>query len=107
MERRLAAIMAADVVDYSRLMGDDEEGTLAALLSFRVDLFNPTVSGYKGRVIKSMGDGWLAEFPTVAGAVNCAIEVQQQLAGMISSSCAWALISGMLPLTKRMRTAFA
>ncbi len=73
--------MAADVVDYSRLMGDDEEGTLAALLSFRVDLFNPTVSGYKGRVIKSMGDGWLAELPTVAGAVNCAIEVQQQLAG--------------------------
>jgi len=46
MERRLAAIMAADVVDYSRLMGDDEEGTLVALLSFRADLFNPTVSGY-------------------------------------------------------------
>ena len=62
-------------------MGDDEEGTLAALLSFRADLFNPTVSDYKGRVITSMGDGWLAEFPTVAGAVNCAIEVRQQLAG--------------------------
>jgi adenylate cyclase len=82
MERRLAAIMAADVVDYSRLMGEDEGGTLAALLSFRAELFNPTVSGFKGRVIKSMGDGWLAEFPTVAGAVNCAIEVQQQLAGL-------------------------
>ena len=82
MERRLAAILAADVVGYSRLMGEDEEGTLAALLSFRAELFNPTVSGFKGRVIKSMGDGWLAEFPTVAGAVNCAIEVQQQLAGL-------------------------
>ncbi len=82
MERRLAAILAADVVEYSRLMGEDEEGTLAALLSFRAELFNPTVSGFKGRVIKSMGDGWLAEFPTVAGAVNCAIEVQQQLAGL-------------------------
>jgi class 3 adenylate cyclase len=51
----------ADILEYARLMGEDEEGRLAAHLLFRSELFNPTVSGFKSRVIKSMGDGWLAE----------------------------------------------
>jgi adenylate cyclase len=79
MERRLAAILAADVVDYSRLMGADETGTLAALHSFREELLRPAVAGHRGKIIKSMGDGWLIEFPTVVEAVNCALQIQDRL----------------------------
>ena len=77
--RKLAAILAADVVGYSKLMGEDETRTLAALRELRNDLFQPTVSEHRGDIVKSMGDGWLVEFASVVDAVNCAIQVQEQL----------------------------
>ncbi len=80
MERRLAAILAADVVGYSRLMGKDETGTLSALKSLRKNVFAPQVAAHKGRVVKLMGDGALVEFPSIVNAVDCAIAVQQSLA---------------------------
>ena len=80
MERRLAAIMAADVVGYSRLIRTDEDGTLAALKSLRSDLIAPKIAEHRGRIVKLMGDGLLAEFPSVVEAVRAAAEVQQALA---------------------------
>ncbi len=80
MERRLAAIMAADVVGYSRLMGDDEAGTLERLKALRKDLVQPSIAKRKGRVVKLMGDGLLAEFPSVVEAVQCAVDIQEQMA---------------------------
>jgi adenylate cyclase len=80
-QRRLAAVLAADVAGYSRLMGEDETGTLSALRHLRTQLFAPTVSDHRGKIIKSMGDGWLVEFASVVDAVTCAIELQQGLAG--------------------------
>ena len=79
-QRRLAAIISADVVGYSRLMGEDAAGTLTALRQLRTELFAPTVEDHNGRIVKSMGDGWLIEFASVVDAVTCAIEVQEQLA---------------------------
>ncbi len=79
-ERRLAAIMSADVAGYSRLMGKDEAGTLAALKALRKDVFAPQVTAHKGRVVKLMGDGALVEFPSIVNAVDCAIAVQRALA---------------------------
>jgi len=76
MERRLTAILAADVVGYSRLMGENEAGTLTALKSHRRELIDPTVSEHNGRIVKLMGDGALVEFPSVIEAVQCAVEVQ-------------------------------
>ncbi len=81
IQRRLAAILAADVAGYSRLMGEDEAGTLTALRHLRTKLFAPAVDGHRGQIVKSMGDGWLVEFASVVDAVTCAIEVQQGLAG--------------------------
>jgi adenylate cyclase len=72
--------MAADVVDYSRLLGEDQAATLAALRRLREGLLLPAVESHRGRVIKSMGDGWLADFPSISDAVSCAIAVQQGLA---------------------------
>jgi adenylate cyclase len=80
MERRLAAIMAADVVGYSRLMGDDETGTLERLKALRKDLVQPCIARRKGRVFKLIGDGLLAEFPSVVEAVQCAVDIQEQMA---------------------------
>ncbi len=80
MERRLAAILAADVVGYSRLMAADEAGTLAALKAHRRQLIGPMIDEYRGRIVKLMGDGALVEFASVVDAVQCAIEIQQ---GMI------------------------
>ena len=60
IQRRLAAILAADVAGYSRLMGEDEAGTLSALRHLRTEFFVPTVRGHRGKIVKSMGDGWLA-----------------------------------------------
>jgi adenylate cyclase len=80
VERRLAAILAADVVGYSRLMGGDEEGTLAALKILRRDLIDPKVKEHCGRLIKTAGDGTLVEFASVVDAVRCAVEVQHALA---------------------------
>ncbi len=79
MERRLAAILAADVVGYSRLVGVDEEGTLLALKSLRTDIIEPLIADHRGRVVKLMGDGILVEFQSAADAVKCAVDWQEQL----------------------------
>jgi adenylate cyclase len=80
VERRLAAILAADVVGYSRLMGADEAGTLERLKSLRRELVQPKITERKGRIVKLMGDGLLAEFPSVVEAVQCAVDIQQDMA---------------------------
>jgi TolB-like protein len=74
--RRLAAIVLADVVGYSRLMGADETGTLATLRAHRSELIDSLVAGHGGRIVKTMGDGLLLEFPSVVDAVKCALEIQ-------------------------------
>jgi TolB-like protein len=79
LERRLAAILAADVVGYSRLVGADEDGTIASLKFLRADLIEPLISEHRGRVVKLMGDGFLVEFQSVVDAVKCAIEWQTRL----------------------------
>jgi len=73
-QRRLAAILAADVVGYSRLIGEDEAGTLAALKTIWLELINPKISEHHGRVFKTTGDGLLAKFPSVVNAVACATD---------------------------------
>ena len=78
--RRLAAILAADVAGYSRLMGADEEGTLAALKALRRELYDPKIKEHRGRVVKTTGDGLLLEFASVVDAVRCAVEVQRAMA---------------------------
>ena len=75
MERRLAAILAADVVGYSRLIGADEEGTLANLRSLRARFIEPLIAEHRGRVVKLMGDGFLVEFPSVVEALRCSLEI--------------------------------
>jgi len=80
LERRLAAILAADVVGYSRLMGEDEVGTLDAVRAHREKLIEPMILEHKGRIFKLMGDGLLAEFASVVEAVQCAVEFQECLA---------------------------
>jgi adenylate cyclase len=80
VERRLAAIMATDVVGYSRLMEVDEAGTLARLRAHRLELVEPAIAKAHGRVIKTSGDGMLVEFPSVTGAISCAAEVQHRMA---------------------------
>jgi adenylate cyclase len=77
--RKLAAILAADVVGYSKLAGSDEERTLARLRALRSDLFDPTIAVHHGRVFKRTGDGVLIEFRSVVDAVRCAIEVQNDM----------------------------
>ena len=79
MERRLAAIMAADIAGYSRLMGDDESGTLVALKLHLKELIDPEIDRNNGRVVKLMGDGFLAEFPSAVNALLCAVEIQRGL----------------------------
>src|SRR6516162_9269517 len=76
-ERRLAAVLAADVVGYSRLMGADEIGTLRALQAHRRELIDPKIAAHHGRIVKTTGDGLLVEFPSAVEAVACAIAVQQ------------------------------
>ncbi|MES0827017.1 tetratricopeptide repeat protein [Ruegeria sp. SCP11] len=78
-ERRLAAILAADVANYSKLMGEDEAAILTALRRFRIDILVPKVGEHSGRVVKSMGDGWLVEFPSVVSGIECAMAVQNEL----------------------------
>jgi len=77
INRKLAAILAADVVGYSRLMGADEAGTLAALKQHRETIFDPAVAAHNGRIVKLIGDGVIAEFGSVVDAVNCALSVQR------------------------------
>jgi adenylate cyclase len=79
-QRRLAAIVAADVVGYSRLMGADETGTLAALFTHRSEHIDPTIDKHGGRIVKTTGDGLLLEFPSVVDAVKCAIAMQDGMA---------------------------
>jgi TolB-like protein/class 3 adenylate cyclase len=79
LQRRLAAILSADVVGYSRLMGLDEAGTLSRLNSLRRDLIDPTIAAHSGRIVKLVGDGALVEFASAVDAVTCAVEIQRQL----------------------------
>jgi TolB-like protein/class 3 adenylate cyclase len=89
--RRLAAILAADVAGYSRLMGVDEEGTLERLKALRRELVDPKIAEHHGRIVKTTGDGLLVEFPSVVDAVRCAVEVQQAMpernTGVGADSC--------------------
>src|SRR6201994_1017698 len=80
IERRLAAILAADVVGYSRLMGQNEERTLSDLKSARRTLVDPSIAAHRGRIVKTTGDGLLAEFASAVDAVTCAAAIQRQLA---------------------------
>ena len=80
VERRLAAILAVDVVGYSRLMGTDDEGTLAALRAIRRELGDPKIREHRGRIVKTTGDELLIEFASVVDAVRCAVEVQREMA---------------------------
>jgi len=79
VERRLAAILAADIVGYSRLMGADEVGTLAALKAHRRKIVDPTIAAHNGRIVKTTGDGMLVEFASVVDAVACAVSVQSKM----------------------------
>jgi adenylate cyclase len=85
--RKLAAILAADVVGYSRLAGADEDRTLARLRALRSDLIDPTIALHNGRLVKRTGDGALVEFRSVVGAVRCAIEVQNGMVERNAGLC--------------------
>src|SRR5271169_1195696 len=80
VERRLAAIVAADVVGYSRLMETDDAGTLARLKTARLELIDPAIARCKGRIIKTTGDGMLVEFQSVTEALRCAVDFQERMA---------------------------
>src|SRR5580692_5310196 len=80
VERRLAAVLAADVAGYSRLMGRDEEHTLAQLKAFRKTLVDPRIATHRGRIVKTTGDGMLVEFASAVDAARCAVEVQRAMA---------------------------
>ena len=80
VERRLAAVLAADVAGYSRLMGADEEGTLAALKACRRELIDPKIAEHRGRMVKTTGDGALVEFASAVDATRCAVEIQRAMA---------------------------
>ncbi len=80
MERRLAAILAADVVGYSRLMGEDEDGTLRRMTELREEVLYPLIAEHRGRIVKLMGDGLLVEFASVVDAVTCAVSWQNGVA---------------------------
>jgi adenylate cyclase len=79
VDRRLAAILAADVAGYSRLIGADEEGTLARLGAIRRELTEPKIAEHRGRIVKTTGDGLLVEFASVVNALRCAVELQQAM----------------------------
>ena len=79
IQRRLAAILVADVVGYSRLIRQDEAGTLAQLKTLRKEVFDPRTAEHNGRIVKTMGDGVLVEFPSAVDATECAIKVQRAL----------------------------
>src|SRR6202030_4314629 len=80
VDRRLAAVLAADVAGYSRLMGLNEERTLANLKSFRKTLVDPSIAAHRGRIVKTTGDGMLVEFASAVDAARCAMEVQRGMA---------------------------
>src|SRR5246500_1794907 len=80
--RRLAALLAADVAGYSRLIGADEGGTLERLRALRRELLDPKIAEHKGRLVKTTGDGLLVEFGSVVDALRCASEVQREMTGL-------------------------
>ncbi len=80
IERKLVAILAADLVGYSRMMSADEAGTLAALRTVRKEVFDPAIAEHGGRIVKTTGDGLLVEFPSAVDAMGCAMSVQSTLA---------------------------
>jgi adenylate cyclase len=82
IQRRLAAVLAADVAGYSRLMNEDEDATVAAWQLARNDVIKPSITAYSGRIVKHTGDGFLAQFPTVGEAVNCAVSMLRSFAGI-------------------------
>ena len=86
VQRRLAAVLAADVAGYTRLMEANEDATLSAWWSARKDVIDPTVARYRGRIVKHTGDGFLAEFPTATEAVQCAISMQTDLVAIHSKT---------------------
>jgi len=92
VNRKLAAILAADVVGYSRLMGTDEAGTLAALKRHREATFDPAVAAHKGRIVKLIGDGVIAEFGSVIDAVSCAVSVQRSSATTPDQSASQSIV---------------
>src|SRR5215813_11210268 len=97
-QRRLAAILAADVVGYSRLMEQDEAGTLVALADRRKAILEPLLSKYRGRVVRLMGDGTLAEFASAVDAVQCAVDVQKAMRDAntkVTGDCAIVLRIGL------------
>src|SRR6516225_4969063 len=91
VERRLAAILAADVAGYSRLMGVDEVGTLAALKAHRREIVDPAIATHHGRIVKTTGDGMLVECASAVDAVSCAVGVQAKMAER-NASAAHAII---------------
>ena len=78
--RHLAAVLAADIAGYARLMSEDEEATLAALRMWRGQIADPAIRVHRGRIVKSTGDGFLVEFASVVDAVRCAVEIQREIA---------------------------
>ena len=95
--RRLAAILAADVARYSRLIGADEGGTLQALKAIRAELIDPTIAAHNGRLVKTTGDGLLVEFSSVVDALRCATECK----------LAWQSVALMRPMTSASSSASA
>src|SRR5229473_1423858 len=91
VERKLAAILAADVAGYSRLMGADEEGTLARLKAVRAELIDPTIARHNGRIVKTTGDGLLVEFASVVDAMRCAITWQAAMAERADTRIEWRI----------------
>ena len=83
VERRLAAILAVDIVGYSRLVEEDEAATLAAIRQLRAEVIDPLLVKHHGRVVKLMGDGTLAEFSSVVDAVTCAVAAQKETAALL------------------------
>ena len=83
-DRRLAAILSADMVGYSRLMEADEQGTIARQRAHRTELIEPKIAGHKGRIVKTAGDGILVEFPSAVDATECAVAIQQVIAERVA-----------------------
>ena len=91
-QRKLTAILSADVEGYSRLMGEDEDATIRTLTNYRVAMGN-LIKQHRGRVVDTVGDNLLAEFPSAVDAVNCAVEIQRTLAERNADRLLWALQS--------------
>jgi TolB-like protein/class 3 adenylate cyclase len=91
VQRRLAAILAADIAGYSRLMGADEEGTLARLKALRAGLIDPTIGTHHGRIVKTTGDGMLVEFASVVDAMRCAVAWQAAMADRAATGIEWRI----------------